>query len=102
VAALFLRWGPPLIGVIFAAGLQLSDATQHPIGWALVALAVIGSVLYVFLERRQVKLRAKRRRRRAWEAEQRRKQRFSKYAYLMTDAQKAELLPKRKAQRRKQ
>jgi hypothetical protein len=41
-----------LIGVAFASGLQLSGAIEKPLGWALIALAVLGSALYVFLEHR--------------------------------------------------
>jgi uncharacterized protein HemX len=96
-----------LIGVAFASGLQLSGATQHFIGWALIAVAFIGSGLYVFIERRferrkaeaQAKAQAKRRRREAQKAQERREQRLAKYAYLMTPEQKAELLPKRRARR---
>jgi uncharacterized protein HemX len=103
VAAFFLRWGPPLIGVAFASGLQLSGATQHFIGWALIAAAFIGSGLYVFverrLERRKAEAQAKHRRREAQKAKEQREQRFSKYAYLMSPEQKAELLPKRKGRR---
>jgi hypothetical protein len=48
----FRRWGPPLISVVFASGLQLSNAIQEDAGWALIVLACVLAALYIWIERR--------------------------------------------------
>lgn len=40
------------MGVLFASGLQLTEAVQHTLGWLLVGLSVLLAVAYILVERR--------------------------------------------------
>jgi len=52
MALAFRRWGPPVISLVFATGLQLSDAVQESIGWVLIGVSLLLAFVYVLVERR--------------------------------------------------